>query len=155
MNGEYVGETAPPCTSVSLSTKKQAVRRKLTALAQRVPNFARRAAACGGTSPANLISKGATARRAIERALDSAYDDKALVCPASVCAATSKASERKKLNSLASQLFTHAKRAKLNAIQACKPQDNGGQDTRPQTEDYLKELRSAIADLPASVSECD
>jgi hypothetical protein len=155
VNREFVGETTAPCTSISLSATKQAVRRKLLALAERVPNFGRRAAACGGTLPSSLISKGAAARRSMERMLASSYDDNSLVCPTSVCAASSKAAEKAMLNSLASKLFTYAKKAKLNAIKVCKPQRNGGRDTRPQTEVYLKELRAAIADLPSSVSECD
>jgi hypothetical protein len=155
VNQEFVGETTPPCTSLTLKAEKQSVRRKLAALADRVPNFARKAAACGGGAASPLIAKGAATRRALERTLTSSYGDEALVCPISVCTPTSKTSAKTKLNSLASQLFTHAKRAKLNAIKACKPQHSGRKDTRPQTEDYLKALRASIADLPNSVSQCE
>jgi len=71
-----------------------------------------------------------------------------------VCPAASKAGSKAKLNTLAAQPFGYAKRSKLNAMKACKPQHNGGTDNRPQTEDYLAALKKAVEDLPSSASEC-
>jgi hypothetical protein len=87
--------------------------------------------------------------------LQSAYpSDEALVCPAVVCPSSSKTTDKARLYSLASQLYRHAKQSKLNAIKACKPRESGGRDNRPQTENYLAELRKAISALPSTVSDC-
>ncbi|MEY4668662.1 MAG: hypothetical protein RL518_1361 [Pseudomonadota bacterium] len=156
VNKDYIGADAPPlCTSSNLTGVKKTVRSRLSALAARVPSFGRRAVACGGTQVSGLVARASSDRRAFERELDASFQSKELVCPTTVCPNVSKASSKTKLNALASRLFTHAKRSKLNAIKACKPQRNGGNDPRPQTEDYLSALRRAIADLPASVSECE
>jgi hypothetical protein len=153
---DYIGENeAPLCTSSNHAGQKKAVKNRLSALAARVPNFSRRAVTCGGTRDNRLISRAASARRAFERELGDSFENKELVCPTQVCPTAAKASSKTKLNSLATQLFGYAKRAKLNAMKVCKPQHNGGKDTRPQTEDYLSALRKTIAALPSTVSECE
>lgn len=153
---EYIGEDeAPLCATSNQASVKRAVKARLAALADRVPNFSRRAVACGGTQIKGIVTKAATARRSLERELNASFADEELVCPTTVCPSSSKTASKAKLNALAAQLFGYAKRAKLNAMKACKPQHNGGTDTRPQTEDYLAALRKAIGDLPTTVSECE
>ena len=156
INQDFIGDDeAPLCTSSDLTSAKRDVRRTLASLADRVPSFARRASACGGSRSQSLVSKAAAARKSAERTLQAAYaSDEALVCPTAVCSSSSKATEKARLYSLASQLYRHAKQSKLNAIKACKPQESGGRDNRPQTEAYLADLRKAIASLPSSVSDC-
>lgn len=156
VNQDYIGDNeAPLCTSSNLLSAKRDLRKTLAALADRVPSFARRASACGGSRSASLVSKAAAARAASERTLQSAYEsNEALVCPVAVCPTESKAKDKSRLYSLAAQLYRYAKQSKLNAIKACKPQESGGRDNRPKTEDYLSDLRKAISALPTSVSDC-
>jgi hypothetical protein len=155
INKNYIGESeAPLCTRTSRASVRKAAKARLAALADRVPSFGRRAVACGGSQIRGLTTKAATARRAFERELDASFEEKELVCPTKVCPTTSKAASKAKLSALAGQLFGYAKRSKLNAMKACKPQHNGGTDNRPQTEDYLAALKKAVADLPSSTSEC-
>jgi hypothetical protein len=156
INKDYIGEDeAPLCSTTSRTSVKRTVKVRLKALAVRVPTFSRRAVACGGTQVRGIVSKASTARREFERELERSFDDKELVCPTDVCPTSSKTAAKAKLNALATQLFGHAKRSKLNAIKVCKPQPSGGKDTRPQTEDYLSGLRQAIAALPSAASECE
>lgn len=153
---DYIGEDeAPLCTTVSRASVKKAVKSRLTALADRVPSFSRRAVTCGGSQIRNLVSKASAARRAFEQELEASFDSKELVCPTKVCPTSTKATSKARLNALAAQLFTYAKRAKLNAMKACKPQHNGGTDNRPQTEDYLAALKKAVKELPSAASECE
>lgn len=156
INSDYTGGTsAPPCSSSDLSSAKRAVRRALAALSDRVPSFARRASACGGSRSQSLINKASTTRKSFERALSAAYpSNEVLICPTSVCPSSSKTTEKARLFSLSAQLFSMAKQSKLNAIKAWKPQERGGNDPRPQTEDYLSDLRKAITAMPSSVSDC-
>lgn len=152
---DYIGEDeAPLCTALDLTSRRKAVKARLSALAARVPGFSRRAIACGGAQLSGIVTKAASTRRAFERELDSAFENEQLLCPADVCSAASKTPSKAKLNALALKLFGYAKRAKLNATRVCKPQHSGGTDTRPQTEDYLSALRKSISDLPSSVSDC-
>jgi hypothetical protein len=153
---DYIGQDeAPLCTTSDQTSVKKTVKTRLAALADRVPSFGRRAVACGGSQIPGLTTKATAARRAFERELDAAFANEELVCPTKVCPTVSKAASKAKLSSLAVQLFGHAKRSKLNAMKICKPQHNGGNDPRPQTEDYLSALRKAIGNLPSSMSECE
>jgi hypothetical protein len=156
INKDYIGEDEPPlCSTTSRTSLKRAVRARVKALSERVPKFGRRAIACGGAQIRGIVRKASAVRREFERELERSFDDRELVCPPDVCPTTSKTSAKTKLNTLATQLFGHAKRSKLNAMKVCTPQPSGGEDLRPQTEDYLAALRRSIAALPSTTSECE
>lgn len=155
LNLSYIGSTSSaPCGTVRLTSKKAVVTRRMNALYARVPKFAKRAAACGGSYPISLVQGATTTRRAFERRLASAFRDSELRCATSVCPNVSLASDKTALNALAQTLFSSAKRAKLNAIKVCGHTPGSKPDTRPETVRYLEQLRADIAKLPRTVSRC-
>jgi hypothetical protein len=155
LNLSYIGGTSSaPCGSVRLTSKKAVVIRRMNALHARVPNFAKRAAACGGAYPTKLVQGAASTRRSFERRLSSAFRDAELRCSTSVCPNVSLASDKAALNALAQSLFNSAKRAKLNALKVCGHKPGTKPDNRPQTIRYLEQLRADIAKLPRTVSRC-
>jgi hypothetical protein len=156
LNLAFVGGTSDaPCDSVKLAAKKAAVTRRLIALADRVPSFARRMTTCGGAYPSSLV-KGATAmRRAFERRLASAFKDIELSCPTTVCSKVTKTADHRALTSFANDLFQSAKRSKLNAIKMCGETPSSKPDRRPKTDAYLAQLVSDIKKLPRTVSRCE
>ena len=156
LNLSYVGgATNPPCDSVSLAKRKATVTRRMNALYARVPNFAKRAVACGGSYPTGLEKGAIAARRSFERQLAAAFKDTELRCSTSVCPSVSLAADKTALNSTALSLFKSAKRAKLNALKVCGHKPSGKPDPRPQTIRYLEQLRADIAKLPRIVSRCE
>lgn len=144
-----------PCTSLSLTAKKQAVIARMTALADRVPSFARRSSACGGGYPSSLVSAAAAKRKAFVAALQSSFADKVYQCPVDVCTTGKRLKEKAKLSALAKDLFGYAKRSKQGAQRACPSSARDKGDTRRPTEAYLAQLESEIAKLPRTVTECD
>jgi hypothetical protein len=156
LNLSFVGTTtSPPCGSVRSTTKKAIVTRRVNALYERVPKFAKRAAKCGAAYPTALVQGATATRRAFERRLAAAFKDEELLCPTSVCPKVLLASDRTALNSMAQSLFRSAKRAKLNAIKVCGHKPSSKPDNRPETVRYLEQLRADIAKLPRTVSRCD
>jgi hypothetical protein len=155
INQRFSGETNKPvCRSVSTKKTKRGVRTRLFALANRVPMFSKRTLACGGDIPNNLGSSAETILRGMERRLNANFPDKGLVCPISVCAAAPSSQARAALQSQAKQLYRHAKKAKLLAIEACGSPANHSGQRRPSTETYHAQLRSEISKLPRKLSTC-
>jgi hypothetical protein len=144
----------PVCRSVNCKRIKKGVRTRLLALAHRVPMFSKRARACGGDVPLDLSTNAQAILRGMERRLNANFPDRGLVCPESMCAAVPSGQARATLLTLAKQLFTYAKTAKLSAIKACGAPTNHSGKKRPTTETYLAQLRSEIAKLPRKLRAC-
>jgi len=157
LNPEYRGviDDTPPCQVVKLAGRKGNVRRRVNALAARVPFFAGRARSCAGVVPAALERDALATRASIERALDAAYEDRELRCEPGVCTTTSRKSRKARLTTLTRQLAAQAKSAKLAAIRACgEGRSDGKPDRRPNTATFLAQISSDIGKLPARVSRC-
>ena len=77
-------------------------------------------------------------------------------CAPRVCSTESTALGRSRLLRLIDQLANSAKAAKKQAIISCKtPTRNSNQnDPRWNTDDYKKEVVSAIRDLPKNLTRC-
>lgn len=160
LNSSYVGETnAAPCSSVSHVASKSRVLKRLAALADRVPQFAGKARACGGKVPDSTVLQASNTRQSFESLLNATFKDKALSCPASVCPLEKTKATRSTLLSSASQLFVYAKRAKQTAQRSCAstlPPDTGSKpDSRPRTEAYLSQLEKEIKKLPKTRTACE
>lgn len=156
LNPAFVGEVSQaPCKGVRVRVQKSAVSAKLDALANRIPQFAQRLRSCGGTFPASLVSQGAAVTESFRSKMSSAYRNKELQCPRSVCAVRQRRTNKAELSALAQVIFQYAKQSKVNAVRQCgEPPRSSVPDTRPTTEVYLQELQAAIADLPSKVSRC-
>jgi hypothetical protein len=156
LNPSYSGEPSdPPCSSLSLSAKKDSVLESLNALAARVAKFSRANTACGGKPLSSLSTDAAVTRRTMQSSLSSCFKDKILVCPTTVCASTSTEAHTAQLSSLARLLFVYAKVAKLTAMRTCGDKPSGRPDNRPITDDYLRALQREIAKLPKSITQCE
>jgi len=149
------GPSDPPCGALALRERKSAVLARLSALYARVPQFAARASACGGAVPQGLVASAAAARSQFEGSLSRNFKDKELACPETVCRSVQRRSAQSALQSIAQGLYGYAKSAKLSAGRACALPPSGKPDKRPQTEEYLRELRSAIDRLPREFSRCE
>ncbi len=155
INRSYVGENGTPCSSVSLAAKKAAVRARLTALAERIPNFAKKARACGASYPRSLVRSGAAARKALEELLNREFQDSELQCPESVCPTVSTKATRAALASYAKVVYAYAKRSKNLAQRSCKVAPSTKPDPRPRTEVYLSRLQGALSKLPKTQTSCE
>lgn len=156
VNLSYIGQANDaPCTSLSLTSKKQAVLARLTALADRVPTFARRTSSCGGAYPSSLVAAAAAKRKAFVAALEDSFANKVYQCPVDVCTTEKRLKQKAKLSALATDLFGYAKRSKQGAQRACPATSRDKGDTRRPTEAYLAQLQSEIAKLPRTVTECE
>jgi hypothetical protein len=156
LNPKFIGkDNTSRCTSVATKRTKKSVRSRMTALANRVPMFSKRARACGGQVPSDLSTSAQAESRSMEQRLARDFPDRSLVCPVSVCVASSASQSRTALLASAKQLFTHAKTAKLLAIKACGASPDTSTRRRPSTETYHAQLRREITKLPRRLSSCD
>jgi hypothetical protein len=142
------------CQVVRMKKQKRSVQTRLTALATRVPTFSKRASACGGTVPGDLVSGALLTRRTFEQKLQAAFPDQGLLCPATVCSTLVKADDKTQLRALTQQLYRDAKKAKLLAIAACGSSPDKPTKKRPNTETYAAQLRREISRLPKRLSRC-
>jgi hypothetical protein len=156
VNSRFAGDPNESlCTSFSIKKQKRSVQKRLVALANRVPTFAKRAAACGATVPGDLVSGASLNRRSFEQKLQAAFPDTGLSCPASVCPPSPTAEDKATLRSLTRQLYQDAKKAKLLTIKSCGASPDRSRTKRPTTETYAAQLRSEIGKLPKSLSSCE
>jgi hypothetical protein len=139
-----------------VKTKKQKknVQTRLAALSNRVPTFASRASRCGGAVPTDLVSGALLNRRSFEQRLQSAFPDRGLLCPETVCPLAKTPDDKAALQALAQLLYRDAKKAKLLAIAACGSSPEKPTKKRPTTETYAAQLRREIAKLPKRLSKC-
>lgn len=160
LNGSYIGEAnSAPCSSVSQVATKTRVLGRLEALAQRVPQFAAKTRACGGSFSNATVKASAKARESFTSQLHATFKNSTLSCPSTVCPLQSTGTARSGLLRLATTLFTHAKSAKQRAQRACASaqpaEDRSKPNTRPPTEAYLAQLQKEIKRLPKSFSACE
>lgn len=156
LNPRFSGkENKALCKAVTSKRAKRSVRARMTALANRVPMFSKRAIACGGEVPSDLGSNAEQVSRDLERRMAKSFPDAGLTCPVSVCAAAPTSQDRAALQAFAKQLYRQAKTAKLSAIKACGSSPDSSNKRRPSTETYHAQLRSEIAKLPRKLSACD
>lgn len=142
------------CQVIKTKKQKKNVQTRLSALSNRVPAFANRASACGGAVPGDLVSGALLNRRSFEQRLQSAFPDRGLLCPATVCPPAKTGDDKAALQALAQQLYRDAKKAKLLAISACGSSPEKPTKKRPTTETYAAQLRREISKLPKSLSKC-
>jgi hypothetical protein len=156
VNSHFSGDSSESlCQVIAVKKIKKNVEKRLTALVNRVPMFAKRAAACRATVPAGLVSGALLNKRIFEQSLSAAFPDRGLVCPASVCTLTNTKNDRSALQALAKKLYQDAKKAKLLTIAACGSSPEKPTVRRPTTETYAAQLRSEINKLPKQLSKCE
>lgn len=155
LNPGFIGENSQPrCDKLALTTQKTQVLNRLSDLAARVPKFASRAKACGGSLSPSFLRNASYQTRLLQRELKTSFQNKELRCPVTVCPRSSRSAAKTSLLKYAEKVARYAKDAKLAAIKSCGETPSGKPDNRPQTSDYLAALKKEIYELPASVSDC-
>jgi hypothetical protein len=155
VNSRYSGDPNESlCRTITIKKLKKNVEKRLNALANRVPTFAKRASACGASVPSDLVSGAMLTRRLFEQNLRSSFSDTGLLCPASVCTLVAKKNDKAALQALARKLYQDAKKAKLLTIASCGSSPDKPTVRRPTTETFAAQLRSEISKLPKQLSTC-
>jgi hypothetical protein len=144
------------CRAQNLSKKLRRVRNGTTALWKRVPLFASKSRQCKGPA---LEAETAAAKQTYDSIMERLaleYGGDTYRCSLNLCFSEKTSLGRNRLNRLVDDLYRQAKAAKKQAIKSCKtpPRDPLVRDPRWNNEDYRREIRSAVKELPTSLTRC-
>jgi hypothetical protein len=157
INSDYRQEAwRESCRAQNLGKKLRRVRNGTTALWQRVALFAGKSKRCKGPGlEAEIVAAKQSYDTIMER-LALEYGGDTYRCSQNACATEKTSLGRNRVNRLVDDLYRQAKAAKKQAIVSCKtpPRDPALRDPRWNTEDYRREVRSAVKDLPTALTRC-
>lgn len=144
------------CKAQNLSTKLRRARSGTTALWKRVALFASKSKRCRGPGLEAEVAAAKQTYDAVMERLALEYGGDTFRCSQNICASEKTALGRNRVNRLVDELYRQARAAKLQAIKSCKtpPRDPALRDPRWNTEDFRREVRSAVKDLPATLTRC-
>jgi hypothetical protein len=157
IDGDYRKEAwDESCRAQSLNKKLRRVRSGTTALWKRVAMFASKSRQCKGPALQAEVDAAKVTYDSIMERLVLEYGGDTYRCPQNLCVSEKTSLGRSRLSRLVDELYRQARAAKKQAIVSCKtpPRDPSVRDPRWNTEDYRREIRSVVKELPKSITRC-
>lgn len=145
------------CELVDLTAKRDRVMEARNVILKRANKFASRVVRCGGSRPAHMVARSLSYARSIAASMRKGYGGRAYKCSKAICPLVTRSNTKSKMSDTATKFGNMAKYIKLRAMAACPKREeepNRG-DKRKRSDDYTKDLLSAIKALPSRYYDCE